>query len=85
MLYYMIRPEDVQIVPAKTGIIDAKVLQCSYRGIQYAIELMWNKNIVRVNSDKSAEVNQIVGLTWEAEKAYCIPFVGVEGENNESR
>ena len=85
MLYYMIRPEDVQIVPAKTGIIDAKVLQCSYKGIQYIIELMWNKNIIRVNSNKSAEVNQIVGLTWEAEKAYCIPFVGVEGENNESR
>lgn len=85
MLYYMIRPEDVRIVPAKTGIIDAKVVQCSYKGIQFDIELTWNKNIIKVHSDKSAEVNQIVGLTWDAEKAYYIPFVGEEKEDNESR
>ena len=85
MLYYMIRPEDIRIVPAKTGIIDAKVVQCSYKGIQFDIELTWNKNIIKVHSDKSAEVNQIVGLTWDAEKAYYIPFVGEEKEDNESR
>ena len=72
-------------VYAKTGIINAKVVQCSYKGIQFDIELTWNKNIIRVHSDKSAEVNQIVGLTWDAEKAYYIPFVGEEKEDDESR
>jgi len=39
LLNYMVRPEDIRIIPEKTGYFDAKVIQCIYKGVKFDILL----------------------------------------------
>lgn len=78
LLNYMVRPEDLRIVPEKTGYLDAKVVQCIYKGVQFDITLSWNNIHITAYSDTSIEVGKTVGISWDPKKGYCIQYIGDE-------
>lgn len=78
LLNYMIRPEDIRIVPEKTGYFDAKVTQCMYKGIQFDVTLTWNNIQIKAQNDTYLEIGKIVGINWDPKKGYCIQYVGEE-------
>ncbi|MBP5257030.1 MAG: ATP-binding cassette domain-containing protein [Mycoplasma sp.] len=78
LLNYMVRPEDIKIVPEKSGFFDAKIIQCVYKGVQFDILLSWNNMQIKAQSDIGLEINKIVGISWEPMKGYCIHYVGEE-------
>lgn len=78
LLNYMVRPEDIRIIPEKTGYFDAKVVQCIYKGIKFDVLLSWNKMRIKAQSDISLEIGKTVGVDWDPKKGYCIHYVGEE-------
>ena len=78
LLNYIIRPEDIKIVPEKTGYFDAKVTQCAYKGVQFDILLVWNNIQIKAKNDTYLEIGKIVGVNWDPKKGYCIHYVGEE-------
>ena len=68
----VVRPEDVEIVPAKQGIISGVVDSVHFKGMHYEITVLCGKNEMIIQSVNSAKVGDIVGLRVDPENVHVI-------------
>jgi ABC-type Fe3+/spermidine/putrescine transport system ATPase subunit len=78
LLNYIVRPEDVRIIPEKVGYFDAKVVQCKYKGFQFDVLFSWNNMLIKGQRETSLEIGKTVGVDWVPKKGYCIHYVWEE-------
>ncbi len=69
----VIRPEDVVITPPDEGIISGEVTSVIFKGIHYEITVQSGKNEMVVQSTKSAQVGETVGMTVEPDGIHIMP------------
>lgn len=58
----VIRPEDIELTSADTGMLKGKVKSVTFKGVHYEIEIEENNNKWIAHNVKSAKVNTIVGI-----------------------
>jgi spermidine/putrescine transport system ATP-binding protein len=67
---FLIRPEDMNIVDSKNGIISAKITNITYKGILYNIIATWNEMNIEIETTEKHEVGEQVGLKWNVEDVH---------------
>lgn len=69
---FMIRPEDIDIVPANKGFIKGVVEYATYQGLMYEIKVKAGDMNITVSTTDKAEVGQTVGLKWNPEDIHFL-------------
>ena len=85
----VVRPEDVLLVKKGEGIVDAKVIANTFKGIYYEITMQSGDNEIVAKSTKGATVGETVGITIDPDGIHVIPaekdlnqFTGVITKNH---
>lgn len=68
----VVRPEDINIVAPKDGIILGKVVSVIFKGMHYEITVESGKNELVIQSVNSPRVGAMVGLTVEPENIHIM-------------
>lgn len=69
----IIRPEDIDIVKNKKGILNnVEILDVVYKGLLYDIKCEYNENIINVESTDKFEIGSKVGLKFDLNDIHLI-------------
>jgi spermidine/putrescine transport system ATP-binding protein len=85
----VIRPEDVELVAAGSGTLNAEVTANIFKGIHYEITMAYGESEIVAKSTKKARVGDVVGIFIEPDNIHVIPaerdlnhFTGVITKNH---
>ncbi|WPL39740.1 ABC transporter ATP-binding protein [Malacoplasma iowae] len=71
----MIRPEDFNVVPVKTALIEVKVIETIYKGLMWEVICDWDGTLINVEVIDKVDVSQKIGLSWDTEDLHIMKEV----------